>query len=337
MLHHQVFISYAAEDQRFADDAVAAIEARNIRCWIAPRDVAAGTRWGGEVVKAIRASKVLVFIYSSHSNQSVHARDELLAAVSAGMRIVPFRVEDVAAADEVSLHLDPLHWIDATKPPAEVNIRKLAGEVESIVNNTATLQNHDNKKRPPPRAAKWPLLAASAVIAGGICWVLFSGFFKANAKGETPERDGDAAVGPDISIQKITNIDELLVQVRRAVPLKQLKVETHSGTPPVARIRGTLFNEREKSILSERIRSFGKTVLDETTIDAASVKSSIQSELDKAGVRGAVVSLWKLKNQNDQVLDIKFTVLPEFSGDAVRASASQFILSDGLIQISPVR
>ena len=39
---HDVFVSYAAQDKPTADAACATLEARQVRCWIAPRDVLPG-------------------------------------------------------------------------------------------------------------------------------------------------------------------------------------------------------------------------------------------------------------------------------------------------------
>ena len=36
---HDVFISYPAEDKITADAVCATLEAKEIRCWIAPRDI----------------------------------------------------------------------------------------------------------------------------------------------------------------------------------------------------------------------------------------------------------------------------------------------------------
>ena len=39
---HDVFISYSAKDKTTADGVCATLEAKGIRCWIAPRDILPG-------------------------------------------------------------------------------------------------------------------------------------------------------------------------------------------------------------------------------------------------------------------------------------------------------
>src|SRR5205809_263073 len=67
---YDVFISYSSADKPIADAVCAALEAKRWRCWIAPRDVLAGSEWGGAIVQAIERSRLMVLVYSSHANQS---------------------------------------------------------------------------------------------------------------------------------------------------------------------------------------------------------------------------------------------------------------------------
>ncbi|HST29432.1 MAG TPA: toll/interleukin-1 receptor domain-containing protein, partial [Chthoniobacterales bacterium] len=67
---HEVFISHSSRDKPVADGVCAALERVKVRCWIAPRDVQPGRSFAGEITRAIQHSKVLVLIFSTHSNQS---------------------------------------------------------------------------------------------------------------------------------------------------------------------------------------------------------------------------------------------------------------------------
>ena len=48
-----MFISYSSQDAEVAERVVASLEARGLRCWIAPRDVAPGVPYGEALVDAI--------------------------------------------------------------------------------------------------------------------------------------------------------------------------------------------------------------------------------------------------------------------------------------------
>ena len=51
---YDVFISYGHEDKLVADAACARLEARGIRCWIAPRDLLAGQSYPEAIATALR-------------------------------------------------------------------------------------------------------------------------------------------------------------------------------------------------------------------------------------------------------------------------------------------
>ena len=67
---HDLFISYSAKDKPIADAVCAALEAERIRCWIAPRDVLPGVPYGEVLIEAINESRVMLLVFSSHSNES---------------------------------------------------------------------------------------------------------------------------------------------------------------------------------------------------------------------------------------------------------------------------
>ena len=116
---HDVFISHSAEDKNVADVACAALEEEGIRCWIAPRDIFPGATWSGAIIDAIMESRIMVFIFSASSNNSPHVLRELECAVSAGVCIMPFRIEDVLPSKSIQYFISSSHWLDASPRPTE--------------------------------------------------------------------------------------------------------------------------------------------------------------------------------------------------------------------------
>src|SRR3990172_6799228 len=98
---HDVFISYSAKDKPTADAACATLETKGIRCWMAPRDILAGTNWGASVIRALGESRVMVLVFSSHSNHSQQVLREVERAVSKGAIIIPLRIEDVPLSEDM--------------------------------------------------------------------------------------------------------------------------------------------------------------------------------------------------------------------------------------------
>jgi hypothetical protein len=54
--------------------------------------------YGEAIIDAIRGCRVMILIFSSKSNTSLHVPKEIERAVSAGVTIIPFRIEDVMPA-----------------------------------------------------------------------------------------------------------------------------------------------------------------------------------------------------------------------------------------------
>jgi hypothetical protein len=126
MARGDIFVSYCTKsDRNAAYELVAYTESRGIECWIAPRDVQGGMEWAAEIVNAITMAKVMVLIFSSSANSSPQVRREVMLAVDRGVRVVPFRIEDVIPAASLEYFLGGHQWLDAFPPPLEPHYAKL--------------------------------------------------------------------------------------------------------------------------------------------------------------------------------------------------------------------
>lgn len=130
---HDVFISYSVKDKAVADAVCATLEAGGLRCWIAPRDVSPGGTWAQEIVQAIGGSRVLVLIFSSHSDNSEMVNRELDIATDCRLAIIPFRIEDITPSGETRFYLAGKHWLDAMTPPLERHLEALAAALQPLL------------------------------------------------------------------------------------------------------------------------------------------------------------------------------------------------------------
>ena len=67
-----VFLSYASQDTEIANTVCRELESRDIRCWIAPRDVAPGALYADAMVRAINECEVLLIVLSQSAVASSH-------------------------------------------------------------------------------------------------------------------------------------------------------------------------------------------------------------------------------------------------------------------------
>ena len=78
----RVFISYSSSDSETADTLCRLLEERGVACWMAPRDVSPGAKYGEAILQAIEDASALVLIFSEHANNSEQVMNEVERAVS---------------------------------------------------------------------------------------------------------------------------------------------------------------------------------------------------------------------------------------------------------------
>jgi len=130
---YDAFISYSTHDKAPADATCAALEASGIRCWIAPRDIVPGAEWGEAIILAINQCRVMILIFSANANESPQIRREVERAVSKGIPIIPFRIQDIAPNHSLEYFIGTVHWLDALTPPLEAHLRRLAETVKTLL------------------------------------------------------------------------------------------------------------------------------------------------------------------------------------------------------------
>src|SRR4029077_17141537 len=130
---HEVFISHSSLDKPVADAVCAALEKTTIRCWLAPRDVQPGRSFAGEITRAIQHSKVMVLIFSAHSNTSEQILREVQLAANSHLHIVQFRIENVLPNEDLEYYLSAPHWLDALSPSLEKNLHRLGMSVKALL------------------------------------------------------------------------------------------------------------------------------------------------------------------------------------------------------------
>src|SRR5580692_5762918 len=88
-----VFISYASQNATVANALVEALELCGLRCWIAPRDVIAGSLFAEAIVLALNEAKVFVVILSVYAGASPHVGKEIERASAKRRPIIALRAD----------------------------------------------------------------------------------------------------------------------------------------------------------------------------------------------------------------------------------------------------
>lgn len=116
-----------------AETICTALEDSGIQCWVAPRDVRPGRSFPGEITRAIQQSKVMLMIFSQHSNSSEQVLREIQLAVDCHVPIIRLRIEDIPLSDDLRYYLSTPHWLDALTQPVSKHIPPLVAAVKELL------------------------------------------------------------------------------------------------------------------------------------------------------------------------------------------------------------
>ncbi len=107
-----IFITYSSKDQKVARIICTALENRGLTCWISSRDVKPGQNFQEQIVRSIRAAKIMVLVFTANANNSNEIKKELALASQNNLLVIPVRIEDVAPNEAFAYEFATRQWID---------------------------------------------------------------------------------------------------------------------------------------------------------------------------------------------------------------------------------
>lgn len=111
-MSQRIFLSYSQPDKSLAERICAAIEQAGHSCWIAPRDIPAGTIWAAAIIDAINNCDRVLLIFSTDSNASTFVMREMDLAVTKHKPIVVVRLQDELPSGPMEFYLATSQWLD---------------------------------------------------------------------------------------------------------------------------------------------------------------------------------------------------------------------------------
>jgi hypothetical protein len=183
----EVFISHAHKDGEIAGAVCRKLESNGLKCWIAPRDIAAGEDWTKAIRNAIEASRVMVLVFSENANAASHIEREIANAFYTRRIIVPFRMTKALPRRELLFYIGDAQWTDSHDPPDEQDLEALTARIKGLpvglplagnpLNKTAMLGLANSWEARSgtahyqlPRIFKHAAIAASIVGAAWLLW-----------------------------------------------------------------------------------------------------------------------------------------------------------------------
>jgi hypothetical protein len=171
-----LFVSHPSTKADVAAHIERALNARGVRCWIAPRDIDPGEQWDIAIRRAIAATDAMLLLFCGDSDRSKQVKRELILADQADKSIIPIRLEHFEP-HALAYHLADSQWIDWMDQRDEA-IDRIAAKAHDFsglaTSSRATPRDH---APPPPRRKSRTLLwatlgAGTLAIAGALVWLV---------------------------------------------------------------------------------------------------------------------------------------------------------------------
>jgi TolB-like protein/Flp pilus assembly protein TadD len=173
-LSKDVFVSYASQDASVANSLVEALERRDFRCWIAPRDVTPGDFYADAIVHAIDAAQALVLVLSKDAAVSHHILREVERASSKRHPVISLRIDRAPLPAGLEYFLNTSQWLDASEGVPSRAFPKLVEAVRKVV--AGKLATADGNAIPPQSVGSKRVPSRPLAVALGMVVVAISGF-----------------------------------------------------------------------------------------------------------------------------------------------------------------
>lgn len=168
---HDVFISYSSKNKTAADAICHVLEENGVKCWMAPRDIPAGSEYGDLIDEAIKSSEIIVIVFSQTAAESPWVKGELNIAFEEQKTIIPFRIDSTPLKGQNRVILNQKHWIDAY-PDYEEKFSDLVNAVLHSLGRTTIEKSITIKSETRKINLKKPIIIGSILL----CLILVSIF-----------------------------------------------------------------------------------------------------------------------------------------------------------------
>jgi hypothetical protein len=138
-----------------------------------------GVNYGKSIIDGINACRLMLLVWSSSSNGSQQVEPEVERAVSKGMTIIPFRIENVVPSGPMEYFLSAPHWLDALTKPLETYLERLSLVVRAVLDadrEPRTVETWGFYQQPvvssPPAGSTWSQRPSDALrhLASATRW-----------------------------------------------------------------------------------------------------------------------------------------------------------------------
>jgi hypothetical protein len=127
-----VFISYSSHDQKLADALCSYLEQKNVRCFVASRNITSGKNYPEEIMKGINSCHTVVVVLTGRSNESANVRNEVERAFNLKKTLILFRTENIGLSAGLEYFFASFHWLEGSDGPAEMYFERLYCAIKDL-------------------------------------------------------------------------------------------------------------------------------------------------------------------------------------------------------------
>ena len=154
--NRDVFISHSSADSKLAYAMCDYLEEKGIRCWIAPRDIPGGEKYGKSIIMGLKTCKIMVVLFNRNSNASEAVEMEVERSFHYKLTLIPFKLDETIPSDSLEFFFGSFQWLNATKGKPEdhfdllyQNCARALGKKESPIKVKPILPKIAGKKESP--------------------------------------------------------------------------------------------------------------------------------------------------------------------------------------------
>ena len=161
-MKYDVFISYSRRDyvdenENIIPDSLVKkilefLDENDISYWFDKEGIYSGSEFVEVIANAIADSKMMLFVSSEHSNESIYTAGEIFEAIENQKLIIPVRIDDSKYNKKFKLLLNPLDYVDITKADA---FSELLKAIEAEKARIAKLEHEEALRREELKKREW--------------------------------------------------------------------------------------------------------------------------------------------------------------------------------------
>lgn len=185
----KVFLSHSSKEKDMAESLCKWLEEREFKCFLAPRDIPAGTEYAEQIVSGIDSSDAMILMMSENANKSPHVLREVERAVSKGVPILLYNLEEVELSKSMEYFLMTHQWVSHKQ---EDGYDKVLAFLQDIKAKKEQKENSENRQSAndgisknsaqtesvqspagAKKTSKWIVLGGVVIVAAVIVFLLF--------------------------------------------------------------------------------------------------------------------------------------------------------------------